>query len=371
MKSCNFDFNAIYKNTVFLHNLDDFAQKISQKLPFSNILILSTDSDFFDFGKAIYDKLLEKGSKVQCALLNDNFTSQLNDLFCANNLLKEFRGVVVFNKQILCHILGLSDIKFIIFYLQCSSDIYGIFNNRKNQSFIQRYFYITNIDKNILLKNLSVRTLCLIDYIFCQVLTNGKIDQLFFIKLKRLLVLALSIVDGEQTSESLFNFLVVIEKMFALKNEAEYFSSNVACYLMGKDYYHLETNFCASKQIVKKYSNMLLKRQESQISYSERAKLVSFFSGEDINVCLKSINMQLNKLCTKLSMEYKNEIKSLIKIYEKLACQIKKVSLENNNKTKKEELLKRHKLEMCVSVCGDTPLSINGMSLVRQMSFLI
>ena len=105
------------KNITFVHNLDDFALKICQKLPFSNLLVLMTDCDFFEFGNSFCSLLLKNGNKVQSVVLKDFFPNQLNSFLKAKNTILEFRAIIVFNKQILLHLINSKQDFHKIFYL--------------------------------------------------------------------------------------------------------------------------------------------------------------------------------------------------------------------------------------------------------------
>ncbi len=369
MKEGNCLYNLTYKNIYLLRDFNDFTQKICQKLPFSNILLLATDSEFFELGAPIFNQLIRNGVKVQTVIIKEKNFAQLDDFFKAKNLFLEFRGVIVFNKWILKYLQNSSAIFFKIFYMQRGGDIYGIFNCENKESSFEYNFFLANIDKTILLKNFLIRTLDLIDYLICNALSEKEVDRLFFSKVKRLIVCAVTTYTKSQENlERLFNLLIILEKTFA-KKEGHYFSANVVCYLMQKEYYDLEMNFVASKKIVKRYNEMLLNKSEHHLSFSERARLVSLFSKEKINTCLNSICKQLEKIKDNFYEVDKEEIKSLLKIYTKLLSEIEKDSC-TDIKEDKHSRLYNHKLDECVNVCGDTKLSINGMTLARQVSFI-
>ena len=207
-----------------LFDFNDFTHKICQKLPFSNILLLMTDSEYFEFGNGIFNQFLVKGAKAHVALIKEDNFNQLDDLLSQKNLLFDFRGVVIFNKQILCHILGgLTKIPK-LFYLQLSSDIYGIFDNGKSQLEVERYFYLPNKNACEILKIFAVRTLYLIDYIFCQALNKNPLDSHFFSRTKRLIVSAVtSINDYERKLDEIFDILIKLEKLSTQKEESKYF----------------------------------------------------------------------------------------------------------------------------------------------------
>ena len=356
------------KNITFVHNLDDFALKICQKLPFSNLLLLMTDSEFFEFGNSFCSSLLKNGNKVQSVVLKDFFPNQLNSFLKAKNTILEFRAVIVFNKRILLHLINSKQVFLKIFYLQTSCDIYGIFDYNSNFS-LEHYFYVSSIDKNIVLKNFAVRTLCLIDYIFFSAITQKSFNQLFFNNAKKLIICAITEADySEQNLNSLFTYLIQLEKIFSNEEKTKYFSANTTCYLMQKDYYDLQINFLASKKIASNYTSMLLNKYKTKISFSERANLVSFFTNQPLNICLKTLYKQLQQISAKISLAEKQEIKSLLKAFAKLCVQIQQINFDNQ-KNKHYSLI-NHKLDMCVSVCGDTCLGINGMTLARQMSLV-
>ena len=370
MNETIFNFDFMNKNAKFVHKIDDFAQNICQKLPFSNILIFSTDEDFFKFGSKIYNELLKKQLKVQVVVLGDNFTHQLDDFFKVKEVLQEFRGVVIFDKNILCHMLNYGVKLPKIFYLQCSSDIYGIFDINKSEILIEYYFLITDFDRTTFIKIFSVRTLALIDYIFLNALTKNEIDLSYFSKIKSLLVCGVTSLSCEQELQTLFSILIMVEKSFAKKQETKFFSANVSCYLMQKQYYDLKTNFLSSKKIIKNYIATFSNKYKNELCFSDRAKLVSFFSKENLNYCLSSLVKQTKQISANLSASDKQEIKSLLKVYNKFVSEIENKEIDCKNQKDKSCLLKNHKLDTCVSICGDTALSINGMTWVRQMSLV-
>ncbi len=358
-----------FEKTTFLINFNDFAQKICQKLPFSNILLIASDIEFFEFGNKIYNQLLEKGSKVQSVILKHNNLKQLDDFFKEKELILEFRGAIILNKQILCHLLSSNHALPEIFYLQRTYDVYGIFEN--NNKKVEYYFYITDIDKSLILKNLAVRTLCLIDLVFYEELTKKQKDHQFFNKAKRQIISALIwLNDSNENNQELFNLLIMLEKAFLANDKVKYFSASVCSFLMQNGLFHLETNFSASNKIVKKYKALLDNKFQNKISYSERARLVSFFSQEKIKFCLCALYNQLDEIKSNISLDDKKEIKSLIKAYDKLVYFIEKTNPIEKGAKSKQDLIKEHKLGTCISVCGDTHLSINGMTFVRQTSFL-
>ncbi len=370
LKEKDFKKEKVCKNTTFVFNFNDFAQNICQKLPFSNILILITETEFFEFGIEIYNKLSEKGNKVQSVVLKDNNLLQLDDFLKEKDLISEFRGVVAINKQILCHILSSDFLLPKIFYLQTTTDIYGIFESNEKTK-VEYYFYITDIDKCRLLKNFAVRTLCLIDCLFYHSLTENQIDQHFFSKAKRQIISAiLSFNDNKENNDEIFDLLIMLEKTFGIDNKIKCFSANVTSYLMQKNLYCLDTNFLASKQIIKKYKALLKNKFQSQISYSERARIVSFFINEKISNCLLALCKQLDKINIDVNFAMKAEIKNLIKVYDALISLIEKLSQSKSQDNNVQNNINQQKLKMCVSVCGDTHLSINGMTLARQISFL-
>ena len=162
----------------------------------------------------------------------------------------------------------------------------------------------------------------------------------------------------------------MLEKMFSDDEKSKCFSASVASYLMQKSPYCLDINFLASKQIIKKYKDVLKNKFQNQISYSERARLVSFFINEKISNCLLALCKQLDKINIDVSSATKTEIKNLTKAYDAIIGLIEKLSPNKSQENNEQDNINKQKLEMCVSVCGDTHLSINGMTLARQISFL-
>ena len=121
---------------------------------------------------------------------------------------------------------------------------------------------------------------------------------------------------------------------------------------------------------VKEYKNLLLNKKQEKIDLSERARLVSYFSRQQINTCLMTLCNQMEKIDCDISLIDKQEIITLFKIYNKFVCKIEKgLPIKAPRKDIKSKLFS-HKLDMCISVCGDTNLSVNGMTFVRQNSLI-
>ena len=105
---------------------------------------------------------------------------------------------------------------------------------------------------------------------------------------------------------------------------------------------------------------------DKKISLSERAKLVSFFSKRQIINSLRSLNQQIPKIKGEVGYSDKEQINCLIRAYNKLKSHLESqgapISLSQDE-------YQKNKLDTCISVCGDTNQSINGMTALRQQSF--
>lgn len=346
----------------FVKNFNVFAQKVCQNLPFSNILLISFDNDFFSFGYQIEQNLFSFGARVKSVIIKRDNLAELDDFLKEKSLVLEFRSIIIFNKKVLSHLNSFTKYSLPkIFYLQLTSDIYGTFESVAQ---IEHYFCTSEIDKTHILKTFSVRTLTLIDYIFCNNLIKSPLDLNFFQKVKRQLISAL--VCGESISiENFFKRLIVLEMSFNTKAECKNFSASVVCELMQKSPCDLQTIFIASKQIIKRYKQVLANRFTAKLSFSDRARLISFYSGKSLNKTLSGLYQQMLKIGGEINDGDIKEIKSLIKVFDKFVCKIESVKDAKPESDKQSRFLE-NKLQACIDVCGDTSFSINGMSFCRQ-----
>ena len=321
MKNNDFEFVLTHEKIDFVKNFNIFAQKVCQNLPFSNVLLISFDSDFFSFGNQIEQNLLSHGARVKSVIIRQDNLSQIGDFIKKQSLVLEFRAIVVFNKKILCHLNSIAKFSLPkIFYLQVTSDVYYAFNSNRLIS-IDYFFCPNDIQKTNVLKTFSLRALALIDYIFCKALTKKPLDLDFFQKAKRQLVL--SLVCGEsETSDSLLKKLIMLEKDFSAKSECKSYSASVVCKLMQKSFCDLSTSFIASKQIIKRYKQVLSNRFTTKLSFSDRARLISFYSGKSLNYALGGLYKQLSIISGAISDSDVKEIKSLIKVFDRFVCMV-------------------------------------------------
>ncbi len=345
---------------VFTNDFEKILSIISQTLPFSKVVIIIEDNDFFNFGKDFSKKLTETGMQAINLIYSQNITSQVEDL------IKEFsfidvRGVVVFSKQVLLSLtkkdIGVEK----IFFIQKHIDVYGIFFNTNNLINKTTYFFDYNaFSEQYLRKSLAIKTVHLIDYAFKNALLKNRVETLYFTKLKKELVDAVVLIEDFSANYiKLYNLNLRLESL-TCQSGYPFCSANVCSYLFCKDFFNFNCSFYCSLEVIKRVKTFLKSKLKSQsFSYIERAKTLAFLSGENKNQILKNFNEQVANIDSDNLPTIKNQIEKLVLIYQKF---IEKVVDKPAYENASEQLF-----SLCVSLSGDTCYSINSGTALREI----
>lgn len=346
-------------------NFDEIATKINQILPFSLILVLCTDDDFFEFGNQLCQNLREKGLKLVSLVYNQNLTAQIDDLI-AKFSFDCVRGIVVFSKKALSKLVDKKVKVERIFFVQKNADVSGVFFNSYNlgtENLINYYFNKEYFNEIYLRKSFCVKTLYLIDYSFRNQLFNQRIDTLYFSNFKKKLVSAILYLDEfENNAEKLFFLNLELEYLIS-KSDYTLCSVNVCSQLCSKDFFNLENCFYFSKLVIKKIKDFLSGKMDIEnIDYSERAKTICFLLNQNLFETLSELKEQCEKIENPDFSLLKQEIKKLILLYQKFFCKVKDY----------EEIfcIDENLAKTCLSVAGDTKFSINSLTAFREIIFL-
>ena len=346
------------ENIDFDLNFDEIAYKISQILPFSSILIIGKEQDFFHFGWRFCSLLRGLGLKPISLIYNQNIEEQICDL--TREYPFEKRGVIFFCKQALKTFLD-TDVQIEkVFFVQTNCNTYQIFLGKN--ALTKRVHYFFNrlyFDISIVRKSLSVKTLHLIDYAFRNALFDYRVDTLFFSYLKKKLVSALMFLESEQINKSELYFLdLELDYLFA-KSDYVFCSANVCAYLSEKSFFDLDACFYFSGIIIKECKYFLSgKMQKENLNYSERASIISLFLRKDKYQVLTHLNAQVSLVKNTNLNGIKKQIEKLVLLYQKFSKKIENAQVE--------ELINEHGHQIIARLSGDTEYSINCMTAFRE-----
>ena len=356
----NLKFNFLTNEKVeFVHNFDEIASKISQILPFSKILLISSDDDFFEFGNNFFCKLVGSDLNAINLIYNHNIDKQVEDLISDYSFI-DVRGIIVFSKKVLFTLIDKCPKIEKIFFVLKDVDTFGIFfNNSKNV----HYFLNDNLfDEKYLIKSLAIKTVHLIDYAFRNALINQRVDTTFFSNQKKKLVSALfDLEDFINKKKKLFNLNLELENLIC-KSNYPFCSINVCSFLFIKDFFDFDCSFNFSIDVIKKVKAFLsAKLVNEKIDYSERAKIVSFLTNQDINTTLLDLKRQIEFIEDFDVIQLKQELKKLVLLYQNFCIRLPKSNDENSKSLKNKQLIKT-----CLSVSGDTKFSLNCNTYFRE-----
>ena len=347
----------------FYSSFDEIAHKISQILPFSKLLLISTDNDFFDFASQLFNKLSSLGLKVVNIIYNQNVSGQIEDLI-EDYPFEDHRGIITFSKTVLFK-LNQNCVKVEkIFFVQKQLDTYGIFfnfNGIKNKNI--HYILCDRLfDEQYAKKSFAIKTVHLIDYVFRNQLLNQRADTIFFLSQKKKLVNALMALKSFcLNKQMLFRLNLELENSIC-KSIYPFGAINVCTFLFCKDFFEFKSAFHFSNALIQKLKGVLSgKIVEEKIDYSERAKIIHFLTNQDILKTIEDMKNQANSIGDINFNNIKQEIKKLVMLYQDFCLGIDENNINNYN-VKQEELAKT-----CLTLSGDTGFSINTCTALREM----
>ncbi len=360
------------ENVVFIDNLDQIAQKISQILPFSKIVVLLFSNEYFSFYQQFKPTLLQNGLKVMDVIVGDNFIAEKDNFNDFLSLPEDVRGVVVFNKRFIPLIFSNYLKDKTAFFIEDNQDCFGLVQNyyhvrecdllktlpRNSQTYI-----MINFD-NVILSN-YIKSTCLyvhmlIDYIFRQNILQQDIDMQFINKVKSLLIDVLFIFKNKQND----NYKKAIEKLFlvehCLSKKGTFYSCSAitSCFLGNGDCFNTDYCFSASKVIMNKYKQAFNKNLEIKVvDYNEIAKTLYFITKLNPKQILSSLESHVKKMELRELSSIKTETQKLILLYKDLKGLIKE-------KSNVGDKFSQQNFSLSVDLSGYTLFGVNGMTAI-------
>ena len=364
-------FNRV-ENTIFINNIDELSQKISQILPFSKVAIISFSKEYFVFGKELKNALLKKGIKVIDIILADNFSAQKDKFDDFLSLPEDLRGIIAFNNKLMPLVCSNYLKERTTFFIECGEG-YGL---KQNTYFFRDKDLLIEIPKNerlyiMLLKdkiNLDnyIKCACiyvnaLIDYLVKKNLLQEDVDIHFFNNAKSILIDILFALKYKQDSEEnkIIENLLKISEMLADKGSYYSCSAVISSFLTCGEFFNIDQTFNASKLIIKKYEQAFNKGLNlSIINYNEVAKTLCFITGLNQKQILSTIESVVKKINMDNLSNIKLELKKLILLYNDFAKSI-------NGKSTLSDKSYKQNLLLSISLSGFTPFGINGMTALQ------
>ena len=360
------------ENAVFINNLDQITQKISQILPFSKVAVLLFSNEYFSFYQQFKPTLLQNGLNVIDVVMDNNFIAEKDNFNDFLSLPEDVRGVIVFNKRFVPLIFSNYLKDKTTFFIENNQDCFGLAQNyyhvreyyllkelpRNNQAYI-----MVNSDKAIItnyIKSACLYVHMLIDYIFRQNLLNEKINAQFVNKVKSLLIDVLFIFKNKQDDnyKKAIEKLILVENCLSKQRAVCSCSAIASCFLSNGSFFNTNYCFSASKVIVDKYRQAFYKNlQLKDVDYSEIAKTLYFITKLNPKQILSSLESQVKKLNLIELSSIKTEIQKLILLYKDLKGLIKE-------KSKVGDKFFQQTLNLSVNLSGYTPFGVNGMTAI-------
>ncbi len=363
MKKLSFDNLGNVGNGLFLGDITQISQKISQILPFSKIEVLYFSNEFFCFSTKIKGAFLQNGLTPIEVIVNDNFSAEKDKFADFLSLSEDVRGVVAFNKKLLPLICSnyLNDKT--TFFIEQEKSAFGLVQNGyyvKDCDWIenlprkkQLYIMFDNADICFVdyVKSACVYTTMLIDYVFRQTLLNERLDTHFFNKAKALLVDALFLIKKKEAPKSIIKNLICLDTLLSKEKCFYSCSAVISSFIAKGDFFDLDISFSASKFIVGEYEKHFNKTREKDLpSFREIAKTLSFITGLNQNKILIGIEKMLKRTSCSAYLTIKQEIAKLILLYKDFAKLLDGKNLDEQD------------LHLYISLSGFTPFGTNGMS---------
>jgi hypothetical protein len=353
------------------------AEIVKDLLPLSKIAVLSTIDTDLQFINELKYALLKYGVKPICVFLKSAPLLDVNavcDLFL---LPEDVRGVIVVSKS-LCKMAeyfsyvrktpcfyflydGLpADFLFEYLCLKNSGRI-DVIKKDFDRKIILSKTFINNFSAKDALEHFTVMLSILVDIcvkkearkVGCQVAIN----QI----LKKVETCIDAVYSNAESGDCALSAVLDVEMDFMrLGRESSLNAISALSFLVGKDCVVYNT-MCTAYSILEVYKTKFSRKVDFTFpNYAERAKLVSYYGDIDCCECIKSIKEQAEIFSALKESDFdysRHVIEEVNRIYGKIS---------NYFKLKKKNQID----EQIILLAGDTPLGVNGMSLLREKSSL-
>ena len=365
----------LYKGIQF--KADIIAENISKILPFSKIALFSFENDFYEYGYYLYNAFLQKGLKPINVIIGEKVNT-LESVCHYANLPEDVRGIIAFNNKIFPLIFsnlincqyafavdsGFSDqIYQSAYFFEFKNKLMRI-RKRENAIVIKENFAIFDthtLEKK--LKSVAVKTIALIDYAF-NLGTKSENYKNVYSKLVDLLACTVKSDIEKLAEKSLCGFFELI------KNAPNFYYSCapvISSFMRNGDFFNLDDEFYFAKEIAVLYKKIYLQNnidfEFNEYLEIERISLLTKFSSTQI---IKNLIAQYKFLEGNKSLCNKEQLKNLLKIFDKLCLLIERFSLKKEQSLVKE----KKRLDELLLLSGDTPFGINAMSYFKEKSLL-
>lgn len=356
---------------------DIIAQKISNILPYSKIALFSFENDFFESGAYLYRAFISKGLKPINVIISEK-VSALESVCHYANLPEDVRGIVAFNNRIFPLIFaklincqyafavdsGFSDqIYQSEYFFELKNQLMRI-RKRENAVVIKEdyaLFDLYPLEKK--LKSVAVKTIALIDYAFTYGAESEEHKKAYS-KLVDIITCEINSDIRKLTEQSLFAFYELIKKAPNI-----YYSCApaISSFMKNGEFFNLDDEFYFAKKIAVLYKKFYLQNnidiETGDYLRIEQLTSLTKFSRAEI---VKNLIIQRKFLQNHKRACSREQLKNLLKIFDKLCILIDRFSqTKENNLDKENDSIKELSL-----LSGHTPFGINAMSYFKEKSLL-
>lgn len=360
--------------------LNEFLLKdVSKNIPFGKVLILSTPSIYFEKGITLKEELEAQDNKVISIILEENFILSVEDVCGIFNANEEIRAVIALDYRVFSAAEYFGSLKNIKCYL-CSYSFplcFGLEDTIyiKNQSSIDKFNLNINrlllIDREcdkrkdfykIVITYLAEKGCKAID---CYV-KSVFIDKEDVILLSNLLSTLLEIILSAENKTKLIYKCIDLEKYFLQSKWSNYLSAvSVAKFLANSN-----DSFYFSFKILEIYCNAAVNSSDCYkiVDYRTRLeRLIKLFPFNERNI----LNEYVQQAKT-----VRERINILSGIFNKIVGDLQLINtafsgLKEKFKINNYLCEENQAFRDAVIFSGDTPLSFNGMSVIRELNYKV
>ncbi len=350
------------------------SELLTARVPYGKVLLLSTATTFLNKGLAIINTLKQNGNKVISVVLNDYSLNvdTVSGLFCAP---EDVRAVIALDDCLMSCANYFASIRNIYSFLI-------IFNSLPNGLFLERipikngntidifnitcdrtYIFDTEINNPIEFKQsansyLASLTVKIVDMQIMERAMGYYVDN-EVIDLADKFVL--SNAYNFDKVQAIREYIKIEQKLKNLQRGMSI--DDVAIYLYSR-------KFCVDEKIKIIVCHEILSRYYTALScentlnipdYTGRTAVVNSLTGYEEKVILKTFNEQVKQFSS-LAVE---SVKKMNTCVEKALNVIEKLLI----KTVKEQEIDKKRLKLSVIHAGDLPVSVNGMTAIRELGF--
>lgn len=370
MQNCYKMVNYGKEKVFFCHGVQEISKQISLILPYSKVIMLWIETEYFDFGKDLHHALLSHGIKVYNIIVKDNFCSSKENFLNLEIMAEDCRAVICCNKKLFSFVISENTKIEFGFYIQEGGCLNGLLvpkffikdggvlrlQSRRAQGYI--IIDTVKLDQKNVIKDLAVQTLMLLDYVFRLELLGGPIELNFYSKVFALLKSALKKVYsvGEERLLILTELSLSIQQLLCEKQCFYSCACTVLSFLQTGDFF--TNDFECAKKIANLYKSSLIKTFYKPVpDYNQDVITLCFLTGLNQKFLLKSALENLNSIASaKEKRIYLTQKRQLLAMFKQLCATLE---------PQQEKLIvKQTDFDFLSSLAGLTPLGINGITAI-------